>query len=161
MVDSLQVEVDSHQASAVGSLQEAVDTHQEEAVDTRPEEVADTRQEGTEEVTLQEDMEEAVATNKCQLVTQDRKVPTSTLSSCTKSKKFCCNKNNSEVADMEVAVMEVTLQAVMEESQAATEYLPQAMALHPHHTAHPAIARAALLELTSATPSKDTKSLST
>jgi len=152
-VDSRQV--DSHQASAEASLQEAeVDTHQEAMEDTLQEAMEDTLQEEAD--TLQVDMEVEVGTNKCQLATKDRKVLTSTLNSCTKSRKFCCNKNSSEVA-----VMEDTLQAVMEGSQAATEYLHQAMAPHLHHMAHPDTAQATLSVLISATPSKDTKSLST
>lgn len=94
-------------------------------------------------------------TNKFQLDTQDLKVLTLTKLCCTKSRKSYCNKRTWEEAaeDMEDTLVD-TLQADMEEFQAAMAH-PRSHLL----MAHPDTDQAALLALNSVMLFKDTKSL--
>lgn len=75
---------------------------------------------------------------------------------CTKSRKSCCNKNNSEEveADMEDSQAVVVMEDM--ESHHHTAHLKS----HPN-MAHPDTARDALLELNSDMLFRDTKSLNT
>jgi hypothetical protein len=105
---------------------------------------------------------EAVAedTNKSQSATNPTKDRTSILSCCTRSRKFCSSKSNSEAAAAVVDTAD-THQEDMEAFQANMEPQAQATDHQAPATVHPDTALDALSELNSDMLSLATKSLST